>query len=349
MKYALGAGFPCNCNAKFLGACWDEFSVDGGMANLSGTVASKMKAVVGANTIVLPRHIPDDRPFVERFLGSLEEGGFHRLPNTTGSSPKDSRRDNPALAAVKYSIQVEHLESLVDVLIANFNSTPHSSLGYRTPLEYLDSLCAKDGVWPRQAAPSEVERILSIRKVATVRGGMDIGRRPYVNLYGVKYSSDVLKGSYQLLGKKISVEIYRRDLRTVRAYAESGAELGILRAAPPWHLTPHTLEMGQAVNSLQSRRMLNYLDQSDPVMALLEYLERMARQSRTVPPLYLEVRRLFTQHFEDFRSGAAPGPIQTAPASDSDIEKAESLQARVSRPEVENILQMPARRKAING
>ena len=349
MKYAQGAGFPCNYNARFLGACWDEFSVDGGMANLSGPVANKMKAVVGANTIVLPRHIPDDRPFVERFFGSLEEGGFHRLPNTTGSSPRDSRRDNPELAAVKYSIQVEHLESLVDVLIANFNSTPHSSLGYRTPLEYLDSLCAKDGLWLRQAAPSEVERILSIRKVATVRGGMDIGRRPYVNLFGVKYSSDVLKGSYQLLGKNISVEINRRDLRTVRAYAESGAELGILRAAPPWHLTPHTLEMRQAVNSLQNRRMLNYLDRSDPIMALLEYLEQMARQGRTVPSLYLEIRRLFTQHYEDFLAEATTGHLRTAQASSPNMEKAENVEAGIFRPEVEQTLQMPARRKAING
>ena len=349
MKYAQGAGFPSSHNEKLLGACWDEFSVDGGMANLSGPVVSTIEDVVDGHTVVLPRHNPNDRPFVERFFGALEEGGFHRLPNTTGSSPKDSRRKDPASAAIKYSIQLEHLEDLVDVLIANFNSTPHSSLGYRTPLEYLDSLCAKEGRWPRQADRSRVERILSFRKVVVVRGSMDIGRRPYITLYGVKYSSDVLKKSYKLLGKKLSIEINRRDLRTVRAYSENGAELGIMRASPPWHLTPHTLEMRQAVNSLVSRRVLNYLDRSDPVMALLEYLERMARQGKTVPPLYLEIRRLFTQHREDFRSGAAPEPLQTAQASGLDIEKAESLQARVSRPEVENILQMPARRKAING
>jgi hypothetical protein len=107
--------------------------------------------------------------------------------------------------------------------------------------------------------------------------------------------------------------------------------------------------MRQAVNSLESRRMLNYLDQSDPVMALLEYLERMARQSRTVPPLYLEVRRLFTQHFEDFLAEATPEHLRTAQTSSPAIEKAENLHAGIPRLEVEQTLQMPARRKAING
>jgi hypothetical protein len=107
--------------------------------------------------------------------------------------------------------------------------------------------------------------------------------------------------------------------------------------------------MRQAANSLVSRKVLNYLDQSDPVMALLEYLERMARQGKTVPPLYLEIRRLFTQHHEDFLAEAAPGPIRTSPASGLDIKRAENLPARVSRPEVEQTLQMPGRRKAING
>jgi putative transposase len=240
MQYADKAGFPSSYNERLLGACWDEFSVDAGLANLSGPVISKLKDVVDASPVVLPRHNPNDRPFVERFFGVMEEAGFHRLPNTTGSGPMDPRRKNPELAAVKYTIQLEYLEDLVDVLIANSNSTPHSGIGYRTPLEYLEFLCAKDGRWPRQADPSKVERILSFYKTATVRGGVDIGRRPYVPLYSVNYSSDILKQSYGLLGKKLSLEINRRDLRTVRAYSESGAELGILRAAPPCtlHLTP---------------------------------------------------------------------------------------------------------------
>jgi hypothetical protein len=349
MEYARKAGFPSSHNARFLRACWDEFSVDAGMANLSGPVVEKLKDVVDANTIVLARHNPNDRPFVERFFGVLEETGFHRLPNTTGSSPKDPRRKNPELAAIKYSIQLEQLEDLIDVLIANSNSTPHGGIGYRTPLEYLESLCAKEGSWPRQADPSKVERILSFYRTVSVRGGTDTGRRPFVTLFGVKYSSDVLKQAYHLLGKKLSVEINRRDLRTVRAYTPGGAELGILRAAPPWHLTPHTLEMRQVINSLAGRKVLNYVEQSDPVMALLEHLEKIALQGKIVPPLYLEVRKLFTQHLSEFRSDPPQESIVTIPATKLKLKESESRPATSSIPKLRVSLELPLRRKTMNG
>jgi len=295
MTYGPGSGFPSARDSRFVGACWDEFSIDGALANLSVRVAGKLERVVGARSIVLPRRIPNDRPFVERFFKALEESGFHRLPNTTGNGPTDPRRDHPEHAAVRYSLQVEQLEELLDVLIANFNGTPHSSIGYRTPLEYVSYVCEAQRHWPRQADPGEVARVLNLFKSVTLRGGIETGRRPYVHYLGVNYSSDVLKFANHWVGQKLSIEIDVRDLRSVRAYAPNGAEIGVLRAAPPWHRTPHTLEMRQAVNALVSRKQLHYLEQSDPIMALLEHLESLARKGRSVPPLYLEARRVLTE------------------------------------------------------
>jgi hypothetical protein len=297
MTYGPGSGFPSSRDPRFIGACWNEFSIDGALANLSLRVAGKLERVVGARSIVLPRRIPNDRPFVERFFEALEESGFHRLPNTTGNGPTDPRRDHPEHAAVRYRLQVEQLEELLDVLIANFNGTPHASIGYRTPLEYLCYVCEVGHGWPRQADPGEVARVLNLFKSVTVRGGIESGRRPYVHYLGVNYSSDVLKFASHWVGQKISIEINVRDLRTVRAYAPNGAEIGVLRAAPPWHRTPHTIEMRQAVNALVSRKQLQYLEQSDPIMALLEHLESLARKGKSVPPLYLEARRVLTENF----------------------------------------------------
>ena len=296
MTYSSASGFPSSHDQRFIGACWDQFSVDGAMANLALRVADKLEHVVGATSIVLPRRIPNDRPFVERFFGILEESGFHRLPNTTGNAPDDPRRHHPEQAAVRYTLQVEQLEDLIDVLIANFNGTPHGSIGYRTPLHYLSYLCEAQSCWPRQADAGDVARVLNVFKTVAVRGGTETGRRPYIHCFGVNYSSDVLKFASHWVGQKISIEINVRDLRTVKAYAPDGAEIGVLRAAPPWHRTPHTLEMRQAVNALVSRKMLHYLEQSDPVMALLEHLESLAQKGKSVPPLYLEARRLLTEN-----------------------------------------------------
>lgn len=311
MAYGLGSGFPSSRDPRFIGACWDEFSIDGALANLSPRVAGKLERVVGARSIVLPRRIPNDRPFIERFFEALEQNGFHRLPNTTGNGPTDPRREHPERAAVRYQLQVEHLEDLLDVLIANFNGTPHGSIGYRTPLEYLTYVCEAQQGWPRQADSGEVARVLNVFKTVTVRGGVESGRRPYVHYLSVNYSSDVLKLASHWVGQKISIEIDVRDLRTVRAYAPNGAEIGVLRAAPPWHRTPHTLEMRQAVNSLVNRKMLHYLEQGDPVMALLEHLESLARKGKAVPPLYLEARRVLAENFAELSALPADHSMPT--------------------------------------
>src|SRR3546814_11877051 len=88
-----------------MGACWDVCSSDGAKIKRSERVESKLEQIVGAKPLLLPRRIPDDRPFIERFFGTLEESGFHRLPNTTGTGPGDIRRKDPEIAACKYFIQ----------------------------------------------------------------------------------------------------------------------------------------------------------------------------------------------------------------------------------------------------
>ena len=178
-----------------------------------------------------------------------------------------------------------------------------------------------------------MSRVLNVFKTVTVRGGVENGRRPYIHYLGVKYSSDVLRLASHLVGQKISLEIDVSDLRTVKAYGPSGAEIGVLRAAPPWHRTPHSLEMRQAVNALVSRKMLHYLDQDDPVMALLKHLESLARKGKTLPPLYLEARRFLADNISSL-SGL---PLETPSGN--------STALVIPQPDGP----LPPPRKAING
>ena len=68
----------------------------------------------------------------------LEENGFHRLPNTTGSDPTDTKRNKPEEYAIKYRISEWEIEELTTALIAEYNATPHSGLGYLSPLEAME-------------------------------------------------------------------------------------------------------------------------------------------------------------------------------------------------------------------
>ncbi|MEM5385537.1 hypothetical protein VSR68_18310 [Paraburkholderia phymatum] len=174
--YVPGAGLPSYRLSQLLGACWDEFSVDGALANTCARVESVLRDVVGAR-IIKPqdpasysrRRSKDDRPFVESFFGHLTTGGFHRLATTTGSSPASRRGTDPEAAAFVTRFQFEYAQELLDALIANYNATPHSGLGYRSPLEQLERLMA-DGETPRPrtADADPVRRMVSTRKLCTL-------------------------------------------------------------------------------------------------------------------------------------------------------------------------------------
>jgi len=346
MEYHRGAGFPGSHNSRLLGACWEEFSVDGAMANHAAHVKHVLDELVGSEPVTLSRHNPNDRPFVERFFKTLEENGFHRLPNTTGDSVDDPRRDNPELAATEYRMQLDHLEDLIDVMIANFNAEPHTSNGYRSPLEYLEYLCAHGNDWPPTADQSLVQRLTVRRRSVIVRGNLESGHRPHINFEGVKYTNELLRQSLGLIGKSIFVE-WEGDIRIIKGYTEQGSELGSLRAAPPWHLTPHTLEMRRAVNSLRNRKVLHYLEGSDPIHEYLTHLVKTSREAKVVPSAYLQAIRVI-QDNADSSTGAFESAVQLVPKIGSIEGKIVAINEPQNSKEFTPIV-LRKGRKAING
>ena len=145
--YVPGAGLPSSRSPRYLGACGNEFSFDGALANICARVDKPMTDVVDARVLkpqdphsYYSRRSLDDRPFIKSFFRRLVEGGFHRLATTTGSAPKDKQGSDPDAAAQTSRFQLEYAEELLDTLVANYNATPHSGLGYRSPLDQLDQL-----------------------------------------------------------------------------------------------------------------------------------------------------------------------------------------------------------------
>jgi hypothetical protein len=327
LKYNDGAGFPSSYSSRYCGVLWQEFSTDQALANISDRVKSKLSLISSGYTepLVVNRHIPNDRPFIERFFKTLETNGFHRLPSTTGSGIDDPSKSNPEILACKYFIQLEHLEDLMDVLLANYNAIPHSSIGYRNPLQYLDFLTAKQDLV--YADPVELEKILSIREKVTVKGGLKTGRRPFVHYCYATYSSDALKRAYQLCGKKIIFEVNPKDARIARAYTEDGAELGILKAAPPWNLTPHTLEARRTISNLRERKLIYYSQNDDPIITYLRYIEGLLakKKCKHPPTAYLELRSIFAQQNpEDLVPYVQEGKFEESPTSEIEDYSTES-------------------------
>lgn len=344
LTYHDGAGFPSSHDQRLRGVLWNELSVDSALANTCERVHSKLRLVSNGQSapVVLNRHIPNDRPFIERFFQTLERHGFHRLPNTTGTGINDPAKKHPEAAAIKYQLQIEHLEELLDVMVANYNSTPHTSIGQRTPLEYLQYLTDTQEL--SYANPHEVESLLSMARKVPVKGGIDSGRRPYINFIGSTYTSDSLRNSYGLCGKSITIEADIKDLRTLRAYAESGAEIGILKAAPPWNLRPHSLELRRTIIALKEKKLIHYTKSSDPIAAYLVWIEAQLKDKRKkVPPVYLEARQALVREFNN--EGLVDYGEVTDLENDNDTNQAETNKEQALVEKVKSNLPPP--RKAI--
>jgi transposase InsO family protein len=274
LTYAFSGGFVGEVLPFLDGACWDHLRLDNARANLAADTLALLSTVVGCLTEAGPVGEPTERPFVERFFGTMETTLYHRLQGTTGSHPRDIRRRlmNPK-GKESLPISFDELLELTEVCIANYNGSPHSGIGDRTPLEFLtrtiephrDTLRVLSEPFRRQLC------ILQPSQLCPVKGSLQQGRRPYINLHGVKYSSRLLQQATDLICTPIRIYMDPQDMRVVHAYLSNGAEFGPLNAARPWHRTKHSLRLRQEIQRLRRARKLHFSEADDPVQAYLAY------------------------------------------------------------------------------
>lgn len=324
--YVDGAGFPSSAAPHLVGVCWDEFSVDGALANVCKRVENTLDEVVNCRILkpqdagsYTSRRSKDDRPFIESFFSQLAARGFHRLATTTGSKPADKRGSNPAANAEKLAFQLEYAEELLDTLIANYNATPHSGLGYRSPLAQLQYLVPSTRP-VRHADPDAVRRMVGVRRLCTVLGGAKSGRRPYFNFANARYSAEWLALRTDLLGKNLWLQIENEDdARFATVSDTKGIFLGVVRAAPPWHRTPHSLFIRQSIRALEQRRLVQLSTRCDAVEELVRFAEAHGGKL-PAHPAYLAVRRIL--------SGQPDGNLlsfnEVDPTVDSDVDGSHS-------------------------
>jgi hypothetical protein len=262
LKYPEHGGIPSAVIKEAEWAIFLEYCYDNAKANLSDEVTRVLVDVVGCNVNAGPVNFPERRAMIERFFGIFEENGFHRLPSTLGSNPRDPRRTDPEKMAQKYNIRLEHIEDLVEVLIADYNGTPTLRNGYRSPLEQLKFfLTTENTVIPKL---EEWKRgrlcMFDLRYERTIRGSLKEGKRPYITVEGARYTNEVLSTTPELLGKKLIIYIDPEDPRFGETYFSDGSELGMLQATGFWGRTPHTLDMRRSINKDRDKQLRHYTD-----------------------------------------------------------------------------------------
>ncbi|MCY9589844.1 hypothetical protein PC41400_16625 [Paenibacillus chitinolyticus] len=262
-------------------AVWDVICYDNAKAHLANLVKDRLKSLIGCVTNLGPVALPMRRSLIERFFKTLEESGFHRLPNTTGSHPDDPRRNDPEKKAIQWKITYDHLKELVDVLISNYNGTPHGGIHHQRPLELLAKRMG-NGLLPRRLEETKRSEMLFLQTVIKrkVRGSLSTGRRPYIQYEGVEYRSEKLNHAAYLINQELTLHVNVDDIRIVKAFLEDGSEFDYLTAAGKWCLSPHSLTTRKAINSLVTQGLLHYTSWDDPIFVYTDFLLKNANKGK---------------------------------------------------------------------
>ncbi|SFE24409.1 Integrase core domain-containing protein [Paenibacillus algorifonticola] len=282
LTYHPNGGYASRLFPEMEWALWDEFHLDNGKSNLANQVRDRLKRTIGCSVNAGPVALPMRRGIIERFFETLEENGFHRLVNTTGSNPKDPRRQDPEKKAVKYRITAEHIEELTDVLISNYNGTKHEGINLLTPLQCLEQRLNR-GLLPRVMTEEKRQEIafLSLAANRVVQGNISQGKRPFIYYEGTEYRNEVLSRSPELIGTPLDLLVNIDDLRVIRAFLPDGSEFGTLTANGKWGITPHSLQVRKQINKLKKLKILHFTNYDDPIECYHRYLQEQAKTSRS--------------------------------------------------------------------
>lgn len=339
-----GGGYPSEVLPQTQFACWEWFRFDGAKSHLASDTLTRLNQIVGCWPDNGPPAQPDDRPFIERFFQLVAENFAHRLPGTTGSNPQAVERAlSDPHGDTTLLVELDELEDMIEVLIADYNGEPHGGVSNRTPLEAMAQLLARDKGYLR-TLPRVVRQnlcLLQEARIVTIKGNIETGVRPHVNFLEVRYSNDILSSSPGLIGKKLRIYFDVRDIRSVKAFFEDGAELGVLTAARPWCYTPHSLRVRQEIFRLKRKKKLSYREGDDPVEAWEKYKRAQAKTNKRaatdLAKAKSERNALFgsAQPFpappRSTTLPAAPVPSQAAPVAQQEVvtEAATAPQPRV--------------------
>lgn len=262
---------------------WECIRLDNAKANLAGETLAALCEFVGCAVSAGPKHSPDERPYIERFFGTIASRLSSRLPGYTGSHPRDLRR---ALADPKSNLRLyvslDELDELIAYAIASYHGTPHGGLNGVTPLEAMEFFVRGRGqllAW----LPEVRRRTLCLMQSARhcrVRGYLALGVRPHINLYGVRYTNMVLASSAQLIGQSLRVYINADDLRCVRAFLADGSELGVLDAQGAWRVLPHNLTLRREILKAKNSRSSGHMAAENPIDAYVQTKVAAANKSR---------------------------------------------------------------------
>ncbi|QBR04314.1 DDE-type integrase/transposase/recombinase [Paraburkholderia pallida] len=331
LAYGSHDGFPSRRLPELAYVAWEWMKLDNAKANLASDTLAALCEFVGCSVDAGPHYSPDERPYIERFFGTVASRLSSRLPDYTGSHPRDLRR---ALADPKGNmrlyVSLDELEELIEYTIASYHGTPHAGLNNVTPLEAMTYFVRGKQqllTW----LPERHRRTLCLMQTARrcrVRAYLEQGVRPHINLYRVRYTNPILACSTHLIGQPLLVYMNADDLRCVRAFLADGTELGVLEAQGTWRVVPHNLKLRQEILKLHGDKRARPLD-SNPVEAYIQAKLAEARKTRKAASDLAQAMRMLTAAP---MVRVPPGPVRSSESAAPAVSLAAAPDAEATPP-----------------
>lgn len=273
-QYKPGAGLPSGVIEACRGISFGVLFVDSHLSNLAKKITTAARQDFGFQVCIGPVGHFEARAEIERSFLEVARR-VHLLVSSTGSHPFAGRVTDAEQKAVKYEVDLTLMEDAIDVMLANHNASPSEGLGYLSPLAYLQQFL-RQGILIPEYTSVQIERLqadITTRK-ATVRGGVESGRRPYIQLDRVHYTNEVLAGDFSFTGMELRLEVDDHDYRAVKAFLPTGGCIGFLQAQGFWGEFKHTPDVRRKVNSLIRSGELRIDEDKSPVQQLSDYFTR---------------------------------------------------------------------------
>ena len=316
LAYGPQDGFPSGHMPELAYVTWEWIRLDNAKANLASETMTALCEFVGCLADAGPKHSPDERPYIERFFGTIASRLSSRLPGYTGSHVRDLRRAlSDPKGDLRLYVSLAELSELIEYAVSGYNGTPHRGLNNATPLEAMEYFVrGRDTmlVWLAEHKRRTLCLMQSARQ-CRVRAYLGQGVRPHINLFGVRYTNQVLATSTQLIGQHLLIYMNADDLRSVRAFLADGMELGLLEAQGAWRVVPHNLKLRQQIlRQTGKRRRATNLD-LNPIEAYVDEKLRQAKKTRKAATELAHATRLLASAPTVHTPLGPPRPAGTDP------------------------------------
>ena len=242
LAYHPGAGIPSGLPGEFGARRARSVALDNAKAHHAIDFEQAFCSAHGGILVYGRAHEPRSRPIVEQLFSRLEQGAFRELPG--GFEPATRLGDNKIrisnFAPNDCPIQLHLFEELLDVIIANYNASPHPALGNLSPLQFLQMYPPRGFDYTPSKAEADAEQMGSVLVSLPVNGNRDDGVMPHVNYLYARYRSPELDGKWELTNKTpLLARVNRHDLRTILLMRTATTPLCVVRAAAPWDKRRH--------------------------------------------------------------------------------------------------------------